>query len=148
MYLDNNQIESMGFIKNMLKLTVLDCSGNNLTEIPEIPLSLIDLNLARNQIRKINKFCEAQHSAITDLDLSCNRIESIENIEDIASLETLVLCSCLTYTDSNRIKKIEGLLIMSKGCRWAVDFRIFFLQSNFQNIKSEPLQKSEGFDVQ
>ena len=100
LYLNQNKINDLSFIKGMQALAILHANSNEIEEMGEIPSCLEELVLMNNKIDKIGNLINAKQLQI--LNLGSNKISKIENIEHLEKLSRL-------YLACNQIEKIEGL---------------------------------------
>lgn len=94
--LSNRNLEKIPYIDPNLCIHTLDLSGNQITEIINLPSGLINLNLSENLIKKVENIPDS----VLNLDLWCNKITDITGIP--TGLKYLNL-------SNNKIKKVENL---------------------------------------
>lgn len=117
LYCYDNDITELPAPKYLPVLTILDCSYNNIVEIPEYQ-NLIELNCSHNKIQKMGpllkiKTMECSNNSLVRLP-EMHAIESIycsrNKLIELADYPTLKECYC----DHNEIKLIKNLNNLEK----------------------------------
>lgn len=88
--LDNNRICNISNLNKLPLLSTLSLCENNITDCSNWYLELgniVELNLSQNQIKSLRGFQKLY--SLVHLDISCNLIASIDEVDNIASLPCL-----------------------------------------------------------
>ena len=89
--LDNNHITAIRNLSTMTFLQSLSLCENFISECPDCHLelggNLVQLNLSQNQIRSLKGFRKMY--SLVKLDLSCNAVDSIDEVDWVAELPSL-----------------------------------------------------------